>query len=247
MLMSPGGLVAPAGTRGDTAGDTTGTPSSPADPAMPRSFLVKKKPPSTRSPNYGQLHACEPDGSCSSCSTPPLPDHDPLLARLSFPPPPSTKSPPDPAGTRSPGTPLKDNQTLNRLGGASELGVPKPCCPFPAPPRRWFSCGRCTRAYGSLGALKLHIRTHTLPCVCNLCGKAFSRPWLLQGHLRTHTGEKPYACPHCGRAFADRSNLRAHLGTHSGTKRYRCRACARTFSRMALLARHQDGGCWGAA
>lgn len=57
MLMSPGGLVAPAGTRGDTAGDTTGTPSSPADPAMPRSFLVKKKPPSTRGPNYGQLHA----------------------------------------------------------------------------------------------------------------------------------------------------------------------------------------------
>uniref|UniRef100_A0A493TIT0 C2H2-type domain-containing protein n=1 Tax=Anas platyrhynchos platyrhynchos TaxID=8840 RepID=A0A493TIT0_ANAPP len=118
MLMSPGGLVAPAGTRGDTAGDTTGTPSSPADLAMPRSFLVKKKPPSTRGPNYGQLHA---------------------------------------------------------------------------------------------------------------------------------RGEKPYACPHCGRAFADRSNLRAHLGTHSDTKRYRCRACARTFSRMALLARHQDGGCWGAS
>lgn len=57
MLMSPGGLVAPAGARGDTTGDTTGTPSSPAGPAMPRSFLVKKKPPSTRGPNYGRLHA----------------------------------------------------------------------------------------------------------------------------------------------------------------------------------------------
>ncbi|XP_035193100.1 zinc finger protein SNAI3 [Oxyura jamaicensis] len=199
--------MAPAGSRGDTAGDTTGTRSSPAGPAMPRSFLVKK-PSSTRVPNYSQLAS---------------------------------------RGPRSPGTPLKDNQTLNRLGGAAEAGVPKPCCPFPGPPRRWFSCARCARAYGSLGALKLHIRTHTLPCVCGLCGKAFSRPWLLQGHLRTHTGEKPYACPHCSRAFADRSNLRAHLRTHSGGKKYRCRACARTFSRTALLARHQDAGCCGAA
>jgi len=52
-----------------------------------------------------------------------------------------------------------------------------------------FLCKHCPKEYTSLGALKMHIRSHTLPCVCTTCGKAFSRPWLLRGHIRTHTGE----------------------------------------------------------
>lgn len=51
-----------------------------------------------------------------------------------------------------------------------------------------FLCKHCPKEYTSLGALKMHIRSHTLPCVCTTCGKAFSRPWLLRGHIRTHTG-----------------------------------------------------------
>ena len=106
-----------------------------------------------------------------------------------------------------------------------------------------FCCKFCDKSYTSLGALKMHIRTHTLPCKCTLCGKCFSRPWLLQGHMRTHTGEKPFACNLCGRAFADRSNLRAHLQTHSDVKKYNCNLCSKTFSRMSLLLKHQDNGC----
>ncbi|XP_076348425.1 uncharacterized protein LOC143246093 [Tachypleus tridentatus] len=109
--------------------------------------------------------------------------------------------------------------------------------------KKCFSCKHCDKVYVSLGALKMHIRTHTLPCKCTLCGKAFSRPWLLQGHIRTHTGEKPFSCPHCSRAFADRSNLRAHLQTHSGYKKYKCKVCGKAFSRMSLLNKHEASGC----
>lgn len=108
---------------------------------------------------------------------------------------------------------------------------------------RNFSCKQCSKVYSSLGAMKMHTRTHTLPCKCQVCGKAFSRPWLLQGHLRTHTGEKPFGCSHCGRAFADRSNLRAHLQTHAEIKKYSCNACTKTFSRLSLLVKHKDNSC----
>ncbi|TRY66525.1 hypothetical protein DNTS_015904 [Danionella cerebrum] len=106
-----------------------------------------------------------------------------------------------------------------------------------------FFCKHCPKEYNSLGALKMHIRSHTLPCVCPTCGKAFSRPWLLRGHIRTHTGERPFSCPHCNRAFADRSNLRAHLQTHADVKKYQCGTCSRTFSRMSLLQKHSTAGC----
>ena len=109
--------------------------------------------------------------------------------------------------------------------------------------KKYFTCKYCEKVYTSLGALKMHIRTHTLPCKCHVCGKAFSRPWLLQGHMRTHTGEKPFACTQCNRAFADRSNLRAHLQTHSDVKKYACKSCQKTFSRASLLHKHQANGC----
>ena len=104
-------------------------------------------------------------------------------------------------------------------------------------------CLHCGKTYVSMPALSMHMLTHDLKHRCNVCGKAFSRSWLLQGHFRSHTGEKPYGCAHCGKAFADRSNLRAHMQTHSAFKSYNCKRCNKSFALKSYLNKHYESAC----
>ncbi|XP_055515429.1 zinc finger and BTB domain-containing protein 40 isoform X1 [Leucoraja erinacea] len=115
-----------------------------------------------------------------------------------------------------------------------------------------YDCQKCRMSFPSLEEHKKHIQEVHPPEYnpCDVCGKNFSAPSLLERHVVTHVGGKPYNCEICDKAYQQLSGLWYHNRTHHpdifAAQNHRspkfatltCSACEKSFASMTALNKH---------
>ncbi|XP_051895349.1 zinc finger and BTB domain-containing protein 40 [Pristis pectinata] len=115
-----------------------------------------------------------------------------------------------------------------------------------------YDCQKCRMSFPSLEEHKKHIQEVHPPEYnpCDVCGKNFSAPSLLERHMVTHVGGKPYNCEICDKAYQQLSGLWYHNRTHHpdifAAQNHRspkfatltCSVCEKSFASITALNKH---------
>lgn len=96
----------------------------------------------------------------------------------------------------------------------------------------------CTKTFSSTKSLTIHKQKHLVDKVCQECGARFALEQVLRVHLRTHS--RPFVCnqPGCEQAFSTKESLAVHVNRHVGQTPFACTKCKKSFFSNHALQIH---------
>ena len=78
------------------------------------------------------------------------------------------------------------------------------------------------------------------PCLCYVCGEAFTDPDDFIAHKEQRTDSKPHICNVCGGTLIDGDNLTTHKEENVDSKPHLCNMCDEAFTNLDSLTAHKE-------
>lgn len=108
-----------------------------------------------------------------------------------------------------------------------------------------LKCEVCQKTFISIVNLKRHTSRHLRPkttskdCLCDVCGRRFTRSSALLSHKNTHS-VKRYKCSECDKTFLSKRLLETHKNVHVSDKNVMCELCGKQFKYASSLLKHKQ-------
>lgn len=106
---------------------------------------------------------------------------------------------------------------------------------FPTGP---IECDVCHKKFKKKRYIRVHMRLHGSPSVCDVCGAVLASDWCLEQHIRRHRADYSVFCEICNKGFYYRATLNVHMTTHTKEKTIACEVCKRAFANRVYLRSH---------